>query len=185
MTFDPVTPASKTVVAANAEAGRDTVEDLLRIEFGGQSDLPGAVVSFIGRIVEQQQAERETFLAALRVYKEETTRLTLEVSQARGELSQQLQLARDEREHLVSEFLDRVDQLSAKVSTTASKYEGQLAEKDAKIEDQERRVEAYAALAANAESELGALRRSSSWRMTAPIRLLSRLLASGRGPSDS
>ena len=59
-----MTPSSKTVVAANAE-GPDTVEDLLRIEFGGESDLPGAVVSFIGRIVEQQQAERETFLAVL------------------------------------------------------------------------------------------------------------------------
>jgi len=185
VTFDPVTPASKTVVAANAEPGRDTVEDLLRIEFGGESDLPGAVVSFIGRIVEQQQAERETFLAALRVYKEETTRLTLEVSQARGELSQQLRLAREEREHLVSEFLDRVDQLSAKISTTASKYEGELEEKDAKIEDQERRVEAYAGLAADAQSELGAMRRSSSWRLTAPFRLFSRLMASRRAPSDS
>jgi hypothetical protein len=185
VTFDPVTPASKTVVAANAETGRDTVQDLLHIEFGGESDLPGAVLSFIGRIVEQQQAERETFLAALRVYKEETTRLTLEVSQARSELSQQLQLARVEREHLVSEFLDRVDQLSAKVSTTASKYEGELAEKDAKIEDQERRVEAYAALAADAQSELGDMRRSSSWRVTAPVRLLSRLMAARRAPSDS
>ena len=185
MTFDPVTPASKTVVAANAEPGRDTVEELLRIEFGGQSDLPGAVVSFIGRIVEQQQAERETFLAALRVYKEETTRLSLEVSQARAELSRQLDLSRAEREHLVSEFLDRVDQLSAKVSTTASKYEGELEEKDAKIEDQERRVEAYAALAADAQSELGALRSSSSWRATAPLRLFSRLMAARRAPSDS
>lgn len=183
MTFDPVTPSSKTVVAANAEAGRE-VEDLLRIEFGGESDLPGAVVSFIGRIVEQQQAERETFLAALRVYKEETTRLTLEVSQARGELTQQLRLAREEREHLVTEFLDRVDQLSAKISTTASKYEGELEEKDARIEDQERRVEAYAGLAADAQSELAAMRRSSSWRATAPIRLFSRMMASRRAPSD-
>jgi hypothetical protein len=185
VTFDPTNPSSKTVVAASAESGRGNVEDLLRIEFGGESDLPGAVVSFIGRIVEQQQAERETFLAALRVYKEETTRLTLEVSQARGELSQQLRLAREEREHLVSEFLDRVDQLSAKISTTASKYEGELEEKDAKIEDQERRVEAYAGLAADAQSELGAMRRSSSWRLTAPFRLFSRLMASRRAPSDS
>jgi hypothetical protein len=184
MTFDPVSPASKTVVAATAGQAHDSVEDLLRMEFGRESDLPAAVVSFIGRIVEQQQAERETFLAALRVYKEETTRLTLEVSQARAELNQQIQLSRQEREHLVSEFLDRVDQLSAKISTSASKYEGQLDAKDAQIEDQEHRVEAYAALAANANSVIDDMRHSTSWRLMAPIRLLSRLMA-GRAPSGS
>jgi hypothetical protein len=183
LTFDPAIPTSKTMVAASPERAQDTVEDLLRIEFGRESDLPAAVVAFIGRIVEQQQAERETFLAALQVYKEETTRLTLEVSQVRAELSQQVQASREEREHLVSEFLDRVDQLSAKISTSAAKYAFALEDRDLTIEEQQRRVEAYAALAANAQSVIEDLRRSTSWRVTAPIRLFSRLMAR-RASSD-
>jgi hypothetical protein len=179
VTADRATPAGKTVVAAaSVEAVEDaTVEELLRLELGRESELPTAIVAFIGRMMEQQQAERETFLAALRVYKEETARLTLEASQARAELSTQLQASRAEREHLIGEFLDRVDQLSAKVSTTAARYAAELDEKDAIIENDERRVEAYAGLAANARNELDDLRRSTSWRLTAPVRLFSRLLA--------
>ena len=55
-----------------------------------------------------------------------------------------IESARQEREHLVREFLDRVDHLSSKISTSAARYEAQLAEKDVLIEDGERKVEAYA-----------------------------------------
>ena len=81
-----------------------------------------AVQALIGRVIEQQHAEREAFLSALRVYKEETAYLTREVSAARGELARQIEAARREREHLVTEFLDRVDELSSKISTTAGRY---------------------------------------------------------------
>jgi hypothetical protein len=46
-------------------------------------------------------------------------------------VNQQLEAARLEREHLVAEFLDRVDELSAKVSTTASRYRAELADTNA------------------------------------------------------
>ena len=82
-----------------------------------------------------------------------------------------------EREHLVMEFLDRVDQLSAKISTSAARYEAQLAQKDSLLEAQERRVEAYAGQAAVAQSVIDDIRTSTSWRVTAPVRLVSRLLA--------
>ena len=79
-----------------------------------------AVRALIGRVIDQQHAERDAFLTALRVYKEETVRLSAEVAISRAELSGQIEAARQEREHLVKEFLDRVDQLSSKISTSAA-----------------------------------------------------------------
>jgi hypothetical protein len=179
MTDEPTARASHTVVAASSgvEATDSTAEELLSLEFGRESELPDAIVAFIGRMMEQQQAERETFLAALRVYKEETARLTLEVSQARGELSAQVQASREEREHLIAEFLDRVDQLSASLATSSARYAAKLNEKDMLLEDKERKVEAYAGIAANAQSTVDDMRRSSSWRLTIPLRVASRLMA--------
>jgi hypothetical protein len=136
-----------------------------------------AIRALIGQVIDQQHAEREAFLAALRVYKEETARLTAEVVESRRELSMQIEAARREREHLVAEFLDRVDHLSSKISTSAARYEAQLAEKDVLLEDGERRVEAYAGLAVTAQSTIDDIRHSTSWRVTAPVRLLSRMLA--------
>jgi vacuolar-type H+-ATPase subunit H len=133
--------------------------------------------AIIGRLIEQQGAEREAFLSALRVYKEETSRLTLDVAQARADLSGQVEAARVEREHLIAEFLDRVDQLSAKISTSSARYTAQLEEKDILWKDAEKRAEVYAGHAANAQSIIADMRRSSSWRLTAPIRLLSKMLA--------
>jgi len=133
--------------------------------------------AIIGRLLQQQGAEREAFMSALRVYKEETTRLSQDVTQARSELSQQLELARAEREHLIAEFLDRVDQLSAKISTSAAYYTSKLDEKDILLRDAELRAEVYAGHAANAQNIIADMRRSSSWRFTAPIRLLSKLMA--------
>lgn len=133
--------------------------------------------AIIARLLEQQSAEREAFLSALRVYKDETTRLTEDVSQARAELSQQIVAARMEREHLIAEFLDRVDQLSAKISTSAARYTSQLEEKEILRLDAMKRAEVYAGHAANAQQIIADMRRSSSWRLTAPIRLMSRMLS--------
>ncbi len=135
-----------------------------------------AVRALIGRVIDQQHAERAAFLSALRVYKEETTRLSREVVVARSELSGQIEAARREREHLVTEFLDRVDELSAKVSTTASRYAAELADRNALLEAEGRKVEAYAGKAAIAQSVLDDLQQSTSWRITAPVRLLSRMI---------
>jgi hypothetical protein len=179
VTAEPSSQPSKSVLAATSvESSPDgTVEQLLQLELGRESELPGAIVAFIGRMIEQQQAERETFLAALRVYKEETARLTLEVSEARAELGKQIEASRAEREHLIGEFLDRVDQLSAKVSTSTARFNAKLDEKDAIIQDKDHRVEAYAGIAANAQNVIEDMRRSTSWRLTIPVRVASRLLA--------
>ena len=141
-----------------------------------------AVRALIGRVIDQQVAERDAFLAALRVYKEESTRLAAEVAESRRELSNQIESARQEREHLVREFLDRVDHLSSKISTSAARYEAKLAEKDVLIEDRERQAEIYAGHAANAQSIIEDIQHSTSWRVTAPVRLLSRMLAKRATP---
>jgi hypothetical protein len=133
--------------------------------------------AIIGRLIEHQIAEREAFLSTLRVYQEETSRLTLDITQARAELARQIDAARLEREHLLAEFLGSVDQLSAKISTSAARYTAQLAEKEILRRDAEKRVEVYAGQAADARSVIADMRRSSSWRITAPIRLVSRMLA--------
>ena len=136
-----------------------------------------AVRALIGRVVEQQHAEREAFLARSGSTRRRPHVSRRRSSEARGELTHQIEAARLEREHLVKEFLDRVDQLSAKISTSAARYEAELAEKDVLLEDQERRAEVYAGHAANAQSMLEDMHSSTSWRVTAPVRLLSRMLA--------
>ena len=105
-----------------------------------------------------------------------------EVVESRRELSNQIEAARQEREHLVKEFLDRVDHLSSKISTSAARYEAELAEKDVLIEDEERKAEAYAGHAADAQSIIEDIRHSTSWRLTAPVRLLSAMLAKRATP---
>jgi hypothetical protein len=136
-----------------------------------------AVHAIMGRIIDQHYAERDAILSALRVYEDENARVSNELVQVRLELTQQIEAARHEREHLVAEFLDRVDELSAKVSTTASRYSAELADTNALLEAEGRKAEAYAGQAANTQSVIDDMRRSTSWRITAPVRLLSRLLA--------
>ena len=135
-------------------------------------------------MVERQQTEREVFLSALRAYKELSERLGLEVAQTRSELATLAEEARIERTRLLQEFLDRLDVLTAKISTSAARYESELTAKDLLIEDNERRAEAYAGQAANAQSIIEDMHRSTSWRVTAPVRLLSRLLARRATPAQ-
>jgi hypothetical protein len=142
---------------------------------GGESVSPVALRAIVARLIERQDADREALLSALRAYKDLTTRLTIDVSEARSELASQAESARLEREHLVKEFLDRLDVLSAKISTSAARFAAQLEEKDRLLEEQEQRVLAYAGRAVTAQSVIDDIRRSSSWRITAPLRLVSRI----------
>ena len=195
---------TEAVVAQRPDGDETPIVDMLRKApfavgaflalFGEQIELQhllqhepepsDAVRALIGRVIDQQHAERDAFLTALRVYKEETARLSTEVAVSRAELSGQLEAARLEREHLVGEFLDRVDQLSSKISTSAARYSGELAEKDVLLDALERRAEEYAGHAANAQSIIDDMRRSTSWRVTAPVRLLSRMLARRAQPEN-
>ena len=149
-----------------------------------ESVSPVALRTIVGRLMERQDADREALLAALRAYKDLTARLTVDVSDAQNELASQIESARQEREQLVREFLDRLDVLSAKISTSAARSAAQLEEKERLLQDQEQRVLAYAGQAATAQSMLDDLRRSSSWRVTAPLRLMSRI-AGRRTPPPS
>ena len=96
----------------------DQVE--LRHVLHDEPEPSGAVQALIGRVIEQQHAEREAFLSALRVYRE-TAYLTTG-SPRRGAAPRQIEAARLEREHLVTAFLDRLDLLSSKISTSAAQY---------------------------------------------------------------
>jgi hypothetical protein len=128
------------------------------------------------RLVARQSAERDAYRSALLAYRDMHARLSQELAETRGELAQQVEAARLEREHLVGEFMDRLDVLSAKISTSASRAKSDLELKDREIEAKEEILLAYAGRAAEAEAVIADMRRSSSWRVTAPIRLLSRVL---------
>jgi len=151
---------------------------------GEEAIPPHAVRAIVAELVERQHTERDVFLSALRAYKELSERLGLEVAEARGELAILTEEARIERAQLLQEFLDRLDVLTAKISTSAARYESELAAKDVLIEDHERRAEVYAGHAANAQSIIEDMHRSTSWRVTAPVRLLSRLLARRATPAQ-
>ncbi len=152
---------------------------------GGESVSPVALRAIVARLIERQDADREALLSALRAYKDLTTRLTIDVSDARNELASQVEFARQEREHLVKEFLDRLDVLSAKISTSAARSAAELEEKDRLLQEHEQRVLAYAGQAATAQSVIEDIRRSSSWRVTAPLRLMSRIVGRRTPPAPS
>jgi hypothetical protein len=157
------------------------LQDLLTVD----PEPSEAVRAVIGRVIDRQPAERETLLAAVQAYQDEADRLQGELQAARSELAQQRDAAREEREHLVAEFLDRVDELAAKVSTTAARYSAELADTNALLEAEGRKAETYAGQAAVAQSVLEDMRSSTSWRITAPVRVLSRLLARKAQPPSA
>ncbi len=173
------------LVAQMPRHGRAVVVEALD---GGAAGSPVASVASVetgvaSALNERRQAERAAFLAALRMYEQLTTHLTEDLTAARSDLAAQREGARLEREASTKAFDDRLDVLSAKISTSAAKYSAELAEKDRTIEDVEKKMLAYAGLAADAQSVIDDIHRSSSWRVTAPVRLLSRLMgraAAGR-----
>ncbi len=197
-------PSTEALVAQAPVAGAaPTVEllrnlpsapgDLLDIVIGSvepfddlddESMSPVAMRAIAARWIERQRAERDALLSALRAYQDLTTRLALEAADARRQLAAQIESARLEREHLVTEFLDRLDVLSAKISTSAARFEAQLEDKDRLIGEHEQRMLAYAGQAATAQSVVEDMRRSSSWRLTAPLRLMSRIAARRARPSN-
>jgi hypothetical protein len=144
---------------------------------------PLAFRAMVASLAERQRAEREGFFAALEAYKELTERLELDLTEARQCLAIETERARLERQQLVKDFLDRIDVLAAKISTSAARFTSELAEKDVLLQHEEQKVLAYAQQAATARSVIQDMLSSNSWRFTRPIRLMSRLLKQ-RPPSE-
>jgi DNA repair exonuclease SbcCD ATPase subunit len=147
---------------------------------GGERVSP-VVLTLIGKLIERSNVEREASIRTLQVYKDQTARLEIDVSEARAELIRQVDAARTEREHIMANFIDRVDELSAKISTSAGRYTAQLAEKETLLKEAEKRAEVLAEHVADAQSVISEMRTSRSWRLTAPLRLLSRVLSRSHG----
>ncbi len=148
-------------------------------------NVPARVLAIVAGLMERQHAELEALRSALRAYEDLTTRLTVDVADARAELAAQVEAARAEREHVVKEFLDRLDVLSAKISTSAARYTAQLEDKDRLLQEQEQRVLAYAGRAATAQSVIDDIYTSSSWRLTAPLRLVSKIMGRRAEPRET
>ena len=173
------TPAVDLLRSVPAAVGR-YLEVLARpatglADLGQVGDEPlsqQAVRAVIAGLLDRQDVERGALLAALGAYRAHTAGLTAELAEVRRSLVAQ--------ERLAEEFLDRLDELSAKVSTSAARFTAQLEEKDRLLEAEDRKVLAYAAQAADAHSIIDDMERSSSWRMTAPLRRLSLFLARRR-----
>ncbi len=86
-----------------------------------------AVRALIGRVIDQQHAERRRVpRRAPGLQGRDRPPLGGAGERPGASSAQQIEAARREREHLVAEFLDRVDELSAKVSTTASRARGRV-----------------------------------------------------------
>ena len=90
-------------------------------QLGDEAISPQAVRAIVTEIVTRQRTEREVFVSALGAYKDLTDRLAMEATDARSELSAQAELAQLERAQLLKEFLDRLDVLTAKISTSAAR----------------------------------------------------------------
>ena len=147
-----------------------------RGSIGDAVELSAAAETLLDRLIDRHEMERTAFLEALRTYQDLTIRLSDELSAVRQGLALQIESARLEREALVKEFLDRVDLLAVKVSTGASKHAAEITLKERQLEDAENRVLAYAGLAASAEAVVDDIHRSSSWKVTAPLRFFSGLM---------
>jgi hypothetical protein len=166
--FEPSAVRSLVAVLTEPVTTVDQLDD--------ETVSPLALRAIVDGLAERQRAEREAFFAALEVYKQLTERLALDLTDARERLAVETERARLERQELVKEFLDRVDVLSAKISTSAARYTSELAEKCILLEQEEQKVLAYAQLAATAQSVIDDMSASNSWRLTRPIRFLSRRL---------
>ena len=149
-----------------------------------ESMSPVALRALAARWIERQQVEREALLSALRAYQDLTTRLSLETSDARNQLAAQIESARLEREHLLTEFMDRLDVLSAKISTSAARFAAQTRGEGPARRGARAAHVGVCGAGGDAQSVVDDIRRSSSWRLTAPLRLMSRIAARRTRPSN-
>lgn len=104
---------------------------------------------------------------------------------ASRELVEQREQAQVEMELMRTEYFGRLDELTARLSTSAARHARELTSMELALEGREHEAEVLAGEAAEARRRIDELLGSSSWRMTAPVRLLSRLVGPrAKGPSQ-
>jgi hypothetical protein len=148
---------------------------------GPEPASPTAVRALIESLTESRRVERETFEVALRTSRETMATLATESGMLRAELIE----AGVEKAVMRDEYFGRLDELSAKLSTSAAHYNRELTVRELALEAREREALMLAAEAAEGQRRVDELLHSSSWRVTAPVRLLSRLMGSGRARNAS
>jgi hypothetical protein len=143
---------------------------------GPEPVSPSAIRALLESLAESRQVERETFEVALRTSRETMATLATESGMLRAELIE----ADVEKAVMRNEYFGRLDELSAKLSTSAAHYNRELTERELEIAARVRQAELLAGEAAEAQRKVAEILSTTSWRVTAPVRLLSRLMGSGR-----
>ncbi len=147
---------------------------------GPEAASPSAIRALIDSLNESRHIERETFQFALDATRETMATLASQSGMLRDELIEYKEQARFEKAVMQEEYFGRLDELTAKLSTSAARYTRELTIRELALEAREREAEVLAGEAAEAQRRVAEVLRSSSWRLTAPFRLLSRLAGSGR-----
>ena len=143
---------------------------------GPEPASPSDVITFIDSLKEARQTEREAFKIALDATRETIATLMRESVTLKTELVEQREQARLDMELMRDEYFGRLDELTARLSTSAARYTRELTTKELALEAQRHETELLAGEAAEAQRRIAELLHSSSWRMTAPVRLFSRLV---------
>jgi hypothetical protein len=147
---------------------------------GPEPTSPAAVSALLHSLTENGRMERETFQVTIHSTRETMATLARESGALRSELVAYKEQVSLERAAMQTEYFGRLDELTAKLSTSAARYTRELTVRELALEAREREAEVLAGEAAEAQRRVAELLHSSSWRMTAPVRLLSRLIGSGR-----
>jgi hypothetical protein len=177
--LDEAPPAFRGLFALFAERSE------FRHVLGPEPVSPSALSAFITSLHESRQTERETFQIALNATRETMATLAKESGGLRAELAEFKEQASLEKAAMLDEYFGRLDELTAKLSTSAARYTRELTIRELALEAREREAEMLAGEAAEAQRRVAELMHSSSWRITAPVRLLSRLIGSGRARDAS
>jgi hypothetical protein len=147
---------------------------------GPEPVSPTAIRALLESLAESRRVERETFQVALRTSRETMATLATESGMLRAELTESKEQASMEKIVMQNEFFGRLDELGARLSTSAAHYNRELTERELEIAARVRQAEFLAGEAAEAQRKVDEILSTTSWRLTAPVRLLSRLMGSGR-----
>jgi hypothetical protein len=162
---------------------------------GPEPASPSDVITFIDSLKEGRQTEREAFKIALDATRETIATLMRESAtlkselldlkdRANRELAEQREQARLDMVLMRDEYFGRLDELTARLSTSAARHAREITTKELALEAQRHETEVFAGEAAEAQRRIAELLSTSSWRMTAPVRLLSRLVGTrAKAPS--